>query len=412
MPQPLSRPTSRIVSRRTVLAGLGGVAAAALAPRGFLANAAEISPPAETMGQPAATRSRPDDKHLAWVWQFQSDGDPVKIRETLAAHGLGVVVKTHDGTNWMGRYSKTGVASPSNVQALATFFEQGGVPFHAWAVVKGEDPLREAQMAGDVLGAGARSLFLDLESHSGFWQGTSMTAMRFGTELRRLRPNSWVSTSVDPRPWELPRIPLNEFASFTDEISPQTYWNLFRSPANVQGYSKSGDVVPRNGVTAAFVVDSAMRHLRSYGRPIHPIGDGTPGTLSAWGEFISQSYLGDAETVSVWRYGVTDPAVWRFLKNTPPRSSSYLVQRGDSLSAIATRHDTTVPALLAANSLPSADAVLAGRRLRVPAKASATAAMKVSTKETMARPARLVAKPLFTPMPTVVSKAEALTKKR
>ncbi len=413
MPQPLPR----IVSRRAVLAGLGGVAlAAAMSPRGLLAGAAELPPAGGAAEGSQVLRTRPDARHLAWVWQFQSDGDPVTIRDTLAAHGLGVVVKTHDGTNWMGRYSKAGVAGPANVQALATFFDQAGVPFHAWAVVKGEEPLREAQMAGDVLGAGARSLFLDLESHSGFWQGTSIGAMRFGTELRRLRPNSWISTSVDPRPWELPRIPLHEFVSFTDEIAPQTYWNLFRSPANVRAYSSSGDTVPKEGVTAAFVVDSAMRHLRSYGRPIHPIGDGTPGTLSSWGEFINQSYLGEAETVSVWRYGVTDPAVWRFLKNTPPRSSSYLVQRGDTLPAIADRFNTTVPALTAANNLYTVDSVPDGMRLRVPATESGTAAMTMEVRGETAsqRPAVSAGKPkpLVTPMPSVSTKAEALFRKR
>lgn len=364
---------ARLVSRRSVLAGIGGVAAAALLPGGLSlsAEAAEAhslyapQPALET--PPSVSQSRPDPQHLAWVWQFEADGDPAKVREMLAAHGLGIALKTHDGTNWMGRYSKTGASNPAGVEGIVRYFEQGGVPVHAWAVVKGQDPLKEAQMAADVLSAGARSLFLDLESHEGFWQGTNRSAMQFGTELRRRRPSSWVSTSIDSRPWELPRIPLTEFASFTDEIAPQTYWNLFKSASNVKAYQKSGDFVPAAGVTAAFVIESAMRHLRSYGRPIHPIGDGTPGSLSGWNDFINGSYTGDAETVSVWRYGVADPAIWRLLKDTPPKSSSYLVQRGDSLPVIATRLNTTVPALLAENASLTQSAVSMGMRLRVPA---------------------------------------------
>jgi len=312
------------------------------------------------------SQSRPDPRHLAWVWQFEADGDPGKVRDTLAAHGLGISLKTHDGVNWMGKYSKTGASNPAGVEGITRFFEQGGVPVHAWAVVKGQDPIREAQMASDVLGAGARSLFLDLESHEGFWQGTRSSAMRFGTELRRLRPSAWVSTSVDSRPWELPRIPLTEFASFTDEIAPQTYWNMFKSAANVKAYQKVGERVPVEGITSGFVVDSAMRLLRAYGRPIHPIGDGTPGPLSAWGDFINGSYGGDVETLSVWRYGVADPAIWRLLKNTPPKSASYLVQSGDSLPVIATRLNTTVPALLAENASLTQTTVSMGMRLRVP----------------------------------------------
>ncbi len=372
----MPQPRARFVSRRSALAGIGGVAAAALLPGGLSRTAAAEEAPSRYAplpppdSAPRELQVRPDPRHLAWVWQFEADGDPAKVRDTLAAHGLGIALKTHDGTNWMGRYSKTGASNPAGVEGIVRYFEQAGVPVHAWAVVKGQDPLKEAQMASDVLSAGARSLFLDLESYDGFWQGTSTSAMRFGTELRRLRPSSWVSTSVDARPWELPRIPLTEFASFTDEIAPQTYWNLFKSAPNVKAYQKSGDVVPPSGITSAFVIQSAMRYLRSYGRPIHPIGDGTAGPLSAWGDFINGSYGGDAETVSVWRYGVPDPAIWRLLKDTPPKSSSYLVRSGDSLPVIATRLNTTVPALLAENASLTQNTVSMGMRLRVPAKAA------------------------------------------
>lgn len=376
------------------------------------AEAAPYAPPPETV-VPSAQRSGQDARHLAWVWQFESDGDPAKIRDMLAVNGLGIVVKTHDATNWMSRYSKTGANGPAGVQGMATYFEQAGVPFHAWTVVRGVDPLREAQMAADVLGAGARSLFLDLESHDGFWEGTSLSAMRFGTELRRLRPSSWVSTSVDARPWELPRIPLTEFASFTDEIAPQTYWNLFKSPANIKLYTKSGDRVPAGGVTAAFVVESAMRRLRQYGRPLHPIGDGTPGTLSAWGEFINQSYGEEAETLSVWRYGVADPAIWRMLKNTPPRSASYLVQGGDTLSGIAAQLNTTVPALLATNTTLVHNTVTAGMRLRVPAALAATPGVAAPVKADAKAPRlKRAAATQFEVVPSMSSKVQALTRAR
>ncbi|MFN8639870.1 MAG: hypothetical protein U0360_10555 [Dehalococcoidia bacterium] len=29
------------------------------------------------------------------------------IRDVLAAHGLGVILKTHDGTDWMSKWDKT-----------------------------------------------------------------------------------------------------------------------------------------------------------------------------------------------------------------------------------------------------------------------------------------------------------------
>ncbi len=406
--------SAHLISRRRVVAGLGGVAAAALMPMSISSRVSAATnlvtqSPSEPVEQQRAIRMRPESRHLAWVWQFQADGDPTKIRDTLAANGLGVVLKTHDATSWMGRYHATGASGPAGVAALARFFEQGGVPFHAWAVVHGKDPQKEAAMAADVLGAGARSLFLDLESHAGFWQGTPESATKFGAELRRLRPNSWVSTSVDPRPWELPRIPLKEFAAFSDEISPQTYWDLFKSPANIKGYQRSGEQVPARGVTPAFVVESAMRHLRAYGLPLHPIGDGTTGTLSAWGEFINQSYGEQAETVSVWRFGVADPGIWRMLKNTPPRSSSYLVGEGESLADIARQLKTTVPALVDANSALMFGTAVAGMRLRVPPAAASNTEPGASVKAASAPP---TPSPVtFPPVPTLSSKIHAYTKR-
>src|SRR5690606_14942260 len=138
--------------------------------------------PGSIPASPAAQRATNAPRHLAWVWQFNHDGDPGEIRETLAHHGLGVVLKTHDGANWMSRYDKsaTAVSGPRRVEEYANYFEQAGVPFHAWAVVKGNNPLREAKIASDVLNAGARSMFLDLEGHAGFWVGTNADAERYG----------------------------------------------------------------------------------------------------------------------------------------------------------------------------------------------------------------------------------------
>jgi hypothetical protein len=332
-------------SRRRFLAGLGGLTGAAAAglvtPRRFLRSTEEMLEPAapemlaafddETPVPLTALRQAPPEpafervpgpNHLAWVWKFDYDGDPAEVRDTLAEHGLGIALKTHDGIYWMSRYdrSRTSVSGPAAVERFANFFEQGGVPFHAWTVVKGRNTRREAQLASDVLSAGARSIFLDLEAHDKFWVGTDEDAERFGEELRRLQPSARLSTSIDPRPWELGRIPLPEFAAFSDEIAPQTYWGLFSSTANVRLYRESGEAVPRGGITPGFVLSTTVRHLAGFGLPIHPIGDGTVADTARWGEFLKKSQGVEVETVSVWRYGVTDPAIWGLLRDMPPGS--------------------------------------------------------------------------------------------
>jgi len=168
------------------------------------------------------------------MWQFSVDGPPEDIAAVAAEHGLGIILKTHKGTDWMAHddNSPDAVTGPEQVRVLAQYFETRGVPFHAYAVVTGVDPAREAQMAAEVLAAGARSIFLDLEPWQGYWQGTPEDARLFGEELRRLQPDGIVVTVVEPRPWALNKLPLAEFADDRKLIAELYLWTLCRPPSN------------------------------------------------------------------------------------------------------------------------------------------------------------------------------------
>ena len=360
-----------------MLTALGALAGAAVvAPRSLLHAASEGSgAPAWTKGAPRALLGTAP-RHLVWVWQFRHDGDPIEVRDRLAAHGLGVVLKTHDGADWMAKYddSEFGIYGPQAVADFARFFEDGGVPFHAWALVKGRRPEVEAQMAADVLSSGARSLFLDLEAHAGFWEGTPEAAARFGEVLRAKQPNARVSTSIDPRPWEIDRIPLTEFAAFSDEIAPQAYWGFFNNNANAVKYRAAGSTIPTTGISPSFVVGTMMERLTEFGRPVHPIGDGTVTELEGWREFIEHSYdTAGAETVSLWRYGVATDEMLALLRDTPPRVTTYVVQPGDTLGAIASRLGTSVSALATTNGITNPNLITVGQRLVLPSGATVPA---------------------------------------
>lgn len=376
-----------------MLTGLGALAGATLvAPHALLAAAAPTASTARvgsdaprwTKGAPRALiGSAP--RHLVWVWQFRHDGDPLEVRDRLAANGLGVVLKTHDGADWMAKYdeSEFGIDGPQAVADFARFFEDGGVPFHAWALVKGRRPEVEAQMAADVLSSGARSLFLDLEAHAGFWEGTPEAAVRFGDLLRAKQPIARISTSIDPRPWEIDRIPLAEFAAFSDEISPQAYWGFFNNNANAVKYRAAGASIPTAGISPAFVVSTMMERLTEFGRPVHPIGDGTVTDLEGWREFIEQSYdTAGAETVSLWRYGVATDEMLALLRDTPPRVTAYIVEPGDTLGAIASRLGTSVSALATTNGIADPNLITVGQRLIVPSGASTPTPPVTSTAPT------------------------------
>lgn len=357
-------------SRRNFIKLLGGGAVVAgLRPLTAVAASTALPDTPAATALPAASSVLPAT-HLAWVWQFSTDGKPEVIRENLAAHGLGIALKTHDGVQWMARYdtSAAAVSGPQRIAELAEFFEAGGVPFHAWAVVHGADVMREASMAAEVLRAGARTIALDLESYRGFWVGTPAKARQYGEVLRDAQPDKGVITTIDARPWEMDRIPLKEFAAFSDAVAPQVYWSDFGTAANITKYWIAGEIPGAEGVTARFALDAAAKKLQALRLPIHPIGPGLVSDTVAWTQFIERSFAHEARAISTWRYGTTTPAVFAMLRDNPPRVDRiYTVQPGDSLGHIAATYGTTVDALMKKNGIANPNLIRIGQQILVPA---------------------------------------------
>ncbi len=369
-------PRRRLPRRHFLTTFAGSAAALVLAPSRVLARSTAAPSVAEPPPAPGLVNNPALDgelTHFAWVWSFDSDGSPEEIRALLAAHDLGVVVKTHDGADWMSDFdtSPDAVSGPEQVSKLAAFFEDGGVPFHAWYNTHGLDPRAEAEMSADVLSAGARSLFIDLEAHGGFWEGTPRGALQIGELLRARHPDAWLSLSIDPRPWEIGRIPLTEFSSFANEIAPQVYWNQFRDPANLARFRDEGyDPGSVEGITPGFILGAAVPQLSEFGLPIHPIGDGTVGSNDGWPDFLDESFALLAESVSVWRVGEVAAGVLRLLRDTPPRLPSYVVRPGDALSVLADGWGIDLGELMAANAITDANRIQIGQRLAVPLPSS------------------------------------------
>jgi hypothetical protein len=304
----------RPVRRRQFLIGAGVTAGAAAL---TLAN---------TQCDPAMIRRIQQDKtatpprHRVWVWQFSADGTPEQIIPKLAANRLAVMMKTHDGVEWMSTYdnSPSAINGPDQVRRIAAQFERGGVEFHAWSVVKGVDPAREAQMAADVLAAGARSLTLDLEGSSGFWVGSTADAVRFGDELRRRTPFGRVDISIDARPWRINLVPMDAFVAFTDGICPQLYWDTFDTPGNVDGYTASGYPPGADGITPEFLIGTTAKVLAVYRRDVLPVGQGAASDPATWPRLAHAAWSQKTPFISVWRYGVTRQETLTYLGANPP----------------------------------------------------------------------------------------------
>ena len=340
--------------------------------------------------------------HLMWVWQFSTDGEPNVLGAKLRDHGLGMILKTHDGVTWMSEYdtSKYAISGPAQLQVVAKYFEDAGVPFHVWCVLHGTDPIKEAQMAAATVLSGARSIFLDVEPHSGFWQGTPLQATQFGQEFRRLAPDAKVVLSIDPRPWMVPRLPMKEFVAFSDAIAPQEYWRTFDTQANYDRFRESNLPVQGN-ITPEFLMAVSYATLSQYGKPIIHTGQGDTQHWPEWMRYINQAYAAGSDFVTVWRYGVTPDDIFKTLRDIPAKQppvvtpaqisavvdGNYTVQEGDTLGGIAAQYGTSVQAIMDASGLTDANYIYVGQQLVVPGAGGVVQAASAPAANSGAAPA-------------------------
>ncbi|HUS82525.1 MAG TPA: twin-arginine translocation signal domain-containing protein [Dehalococcoidia bacterium] len=303
----------RITRRRFIVtaAVMAGAAASGL-------GASSCEPPAPSPAVPLRGRAK-GMPHLAWAWHFGVDGSPERMASVLAQNNLGLILKSHNGTEWMSKWdsSSFAISGPTRIAILSNYFERYGIPFHTYCVLQGLDPQREAAMCADVISAGARSVFIDVEPWSGYWQGTPQAAQIFGQEFRRLQPDGALHLCVEPRPWVLSRIPMAEFASVSQGIAPMVYWETFNTSENVRYFEANGFPPGPSGICPEFVLDVSYSLFAGYKLPIYPVGQGAS-SYDAWVRFMSRASQLNMGAVSVWRYGVANPQIWPLLRYVQP----------------------------------------------------------------------------------------------
>jgi LysM repeat protein len=271
------------------------------------------------------------------------------------------------------------VSGPGQVAVLAGYYEGAGIPFHAWCIVKGEEPLTEARIAADVLAAGARSLYISIQGREGFWQGTEADAEAFGAELRRLQPEGRIVLCIDPRPWETRAIPLSRFAAHSDALAPQQSWRSFDTAMDREGFREAGFEVPESGVTPEFLAAVTRATLGGLGLPMSQVADVTSVGSEEFGRFLDAARSSESDFVSVWRFGEMAEAIFDGLRAAEPRlpppatsptpqspSKTHVVQAGETLSLLAERYGVSVDAIVQANSLTNPDMIIEGQTLIIP----------------------------------------------
>ena len=206
------------------------VLAAAMAGAAAGLGASSCEPPLPSPAVP--TRGRANGMaHLAWAWHFGVDGPPERIASVLAQNNLGLILKSHNGTRMdveVGLLLLRHQRSRPYCDTLQLLREIR----HSFPHVRGLAGTRPAARSGDVRGRYRRRRAEHLHrrramggllvGHAAGGDGSS------AQEFRRLQPNGTLYLCVEPRPWVTPRIPMAEFASFSQGIAPMVYWETLQ----------------------------------------------------------------------------------------------------------------------------------------------------------------------------------------
>jgi murein DD-endopeptidase MepM/ murein hydrolase activator NlpD len=234
------------------------------------------------------------------IWQWKGDviaedsvEGIVRTIKNWAPVITQVWVKTTDGANWQGEFDtdrNLAVDNVASVDKWVRILQANGMEFHAWAVLKGEDMVAEADRIIEVCNRpGVQSMVLDIEPYSGFWTAGPDPIRPLMTRIRRgVGGRFHIGMAVDPRPQHKAGIYPDEWRPFINSVHLQVYWNTFQRPMQD-------------------VVDEAFATWASYGLPLFPVMPGTAprDEIDAGRDYVVNRQK--AAGMSWWRLGVIGP---------------------------------------------------------------------------------------------------------
>jgi LysM repeat protein len=171
-------------------------------------------------------------------------------------------------------------------------------------------------------------------------------------------------------------------------IAPQEYWRTFDTQPNYDRFRETGYTVPGN-VTPEFLLTMSQTLLAPYGLPLLHVGQGDAPNTDEWNRYLAGAFALGSDYISVWRYGVTPDAVFKYLRDNPAKqppvapvvasAGNYTVQAGDTLGVIAANYGTTVDEIMAANGLSDPNYLYVGQQLVIPGAGGVVVAASAGT---------------------------------
>lgn len=159
-----------------------------------------------------------------FIWKIPNceNGNPASIANAAAASNLThVLIKIADG---IALYNYDSTKNIDYVAPVATALRAKGIQVWGWHYVYGDDPIREARLAGQrTAQLNLNGYVIDAEIQ--YKQpGKSTAAKSFMTELRKYIPNTPVALSTYRFPSYHTEFPFNSFLEKCNYSMPQVYW--------------------------------------------------------------------------------------------------------------------------------------------------------------------------------------------
>lgn len=244
---------------------------------------------------PTSRKATPYDGKVA-IWHWKGSSIPETSIEQFAAslrqrapNVKQVWVKTSDGSDWQGRFDNSALAinNEASVDRWVQVLEQNGLEFHAWCVPKGVNIDAEAAVISVVCNRpGVKSMILDVEPYTGFWEGGRSAVRPLMLKIRQSVPSGFhIGMSMDPRPWHYDSIFPDEWFPFINSVHPQAYWYTFRR-------------------TVDEVLQQTYDTWGGYGHPIIPALQGDAPVSDQQDAITLVTNRHGAQGISWWRYGV------------------------------------------------------------------------------------------------------------
>lgn len=241
-----------------------------------------------------------------FIWQLNKDypeGSPSDTSLPITR----VLVKTHDGTDWMSTYDNhpNAISGPAALKTLKNSYNAQGIEVAAWFVPKTTDVATQLAMAKAVIDAGVTTLYADVEPFAGFClPNCEYLADTFWKQLREQRPNATLGVIYDPREWWLDAEAAPKWLKYADVALPMCYWESYYGqgpwgdPAGciIQGYYSMRSMAG----------NPDMRYEPAFQ------GDATPERFT---KALDAALDLGSERVTVWRRASVSQATWNAIAN-------------------------------------------------------------------------------------------------